>query len=121
MNPASWKPIDIIAIAGSIAIFGMVAWLTSRGSLKPRYSLLWLAAAAALVTVSVWRRGIDVLGDAAGIVYKPALVFLGACVFLMLILLHMSVVVSRLTDRTRRLAQELALLRGELERRSDRG
>ena len=121
MNPESWKPIDVIAIAGSLAILGTVISLTTRGSLKPRHALLWLTAAVALVTVSVWRQGIDVIGEALGIAYKPALVFLGACVFLMLILLHMSVVVSRLTERTRRLAQEVALLRGELERRGDGG
>ena len=109
--------IDVTAIAGSVLIFGTVVLLTATGRLKPRYALLWLAASAALVTVSVWRDSIDLVGDAFGIVYKPALLFLGAIVFLILILLHMSVVVSRLTDRTRRLAQETALLRAALEGR----
>lgn len=120
MNPDAWKPIDVVAILGSVAILATVAALTARGTLKPRYALLWLAAALVLVTFSLWRDGIDVVGDALGIAYKPALVFLGADLFLMLILLHMSIVVSRMTERSRRLAQELALLRGELERRAGR-
>jgi hypothetical protein len=110
------QPIDLVAIAGSLIILGAVIALAATGRLKPRYALLWLAAASCLVLVSVWRDLIDIVGDAFGIVYKPALLFLGAIVFLMLILLHMSVVVSRLTERSRRLAQELALLRSELER-----
>jgi hypothetical protein len=109
--------IDVVSIAGSLGILGAVVALAATGRLKPRYALLWLAAAGALVAVSVWRPAIDLLGDLFGIHYKPALLFLGADVFLMLILLHMSVVVSRLTERTRLLAQELALLRSaELER-----
>ena len=109
--------IDIVAIAGSLGILATVVLLAASGRLKPRYALLWLVASAALVTVSVWRGSIDVVGDLFGIKYKPALVFLGADVFLMLILLHVSVVVSRLTERTRVLAQELALLRSSLDER----
>jgi hypothetical protein len=110
--------IDVVAIAGSLAILGTVLGLTAGGRLKPRYALLWLTAAGALVVVSVWRESIDLVGEAFGIAYKPALIFLGADVFLMLILLHLSVVVSRLTDRARALAQEVAILRQEV---SDRG
>ena len=109
------QPIDVVAIAGSLLILGAVVALAATGRLKPRYALLWLAAAGSLVLVSVWRDLIDIVGDAFGIAYKPALLFLGAIVFLMLILLHMSVVVSRLTERSRRLAQEMALLRSELD------
>ena len=105
--------VDWVGIGGSLAILGTVAGLTSAGRLKPRYALLWLLAAAALVLFSVWRDGIDVVARAFGVAYAPAVIFLGAIVFLFLILLHMCVVVSRLTDRTQRLAQEVALLRSE--------
>lgn len=113
--------IDVVAIVGSLGILGTVVMLAASGRLKPRYALLWLAASGALVTVSLWRGSIEVLGDLFGVKYKPALLFLGADVFLMLILLHVSVVVSRLTERTRALAQELALLRSALEDRGGPG
>lgn len=113
--------IDAISIAGSLAILGAVVWLTATGRLKPRYSLLWIAAAGLLVAVSVWRDLIDIAGQAFGIAYRPALVFLAADVFLMLILLHMSIVVSRLSDRTRRLSQEIALLRDRLGETAEAG
>lgn len=110
------KPIDYVAIAGSTAILGTVLALVATGRLKPRYALLWLVASGGLVVFSVFRGLIDRTGELFGIAYKPALIFLAADVFLMLILLHMCVVVSRLTDRTRRLAQDMAALRAELER-----
>lgn len=112
--------IDIVALAGSLAILGVVLWLTTTARLKPRYALLWFAASAALVAVSAFRRVlIDDAGKAFGIAYPPALLFLAADIFLMTILLHMSVVVSRLTERTRRLAEELAVLRGRIDERAE--
>lgn len=107
--------VDWAGILGSLGILGTVVALTATGRLKPRYSLLWLASAAGLVVFSVWREGIDVVARWFGVVYAPAVIFLGAIVLLMLILLHVCVVVSRLTDRTRRLAQDVALLRAELD------
>lgn len=108
-----------VSVAGSLAILATVVWLTASGRLKPRYALLWLLASVALVVVSAWHEVIDVVGAAFGVDYKPSLLFLGVDVFLMVILLHMSVVVSRLTDRTRRLSQEIALLRERAEGRRE--
>ncbi len=107
--------IDFVAIGGSVLILAGVLWLITSGRLKPRYALLWLATACALLGVSIWRESIDLLGEVFGIAYKPALVFLAIDVFLMLILLHMSVVVSRMTDSIRTLAQDAALLRQQVE------
>ena len=108
--------IDVVSVAGSLVILGTVLWLTATARLKPRYALLWIAASAGLLAVSLFRKTlIDGVGEAFGIAYKPALLFLAADVFLMAILLHMSVVVSRLTERTRVLAEELAVLRGCLD------
>ena len=109
------QTIDFAAIAGSMLILGTVLGLVARGRLKPRYALLWTACASSLVLVSVWRESIDQLGEFFGVVYKPALLFLGTDIFLILILLHQSVVTSGLSDRIRDLAQEVALLKEERE------
>lgn len=106
--------IDFVAIGGSLGVLSLVVALTVRRRLKPRYALLWLAAATALVGVSVWRDAIDLLGAALGIDYKPVVVFLGIDLFVLLVLLHLSLVASRVTDQVRTLAQEVALLRHAL-------
>jgi hypothetical protein len=113
MADEGMQVIDWVAIVGSGLILAGVCTLIARGRLKPRYALLWLGASLFLVTVSVWRGAIDAAGALMQIAYKPSLLFLAADVFLMMILLHMSVTVSELTDRVRDLAQELALLRGD--------
>lgn len=113
-NPeAGLHLIDYLSIAGSLAIVLLVVLLIVRGRLKPRYALLWLCASCFLLLVSSWRDLIDRAGDLVGVYYKPSLLFLAADVFLMLILLHLSVAVSSLSDQLRRLAQDVALLRTE--------
>ena len=115
VRESGWHLIDYLSLAGSVAIVALVATLIARGRLKPRYALLWLSASGFLVLVSSWRGLIDRAGAWVGIDYKPALLFLASDVCLMLILLHLSVTVSTLSDQVRRLAQDIALLRGERE------
>jgi hypothetical protein len=50
---------------------------------------------------------------AIGIAYPPALLFAGAITLVLLITVHFSWELSRLEERTRRLAEELALARSE--------
>jgi hypothetical protein len=125
--------IDVVSVAGAVGLLGTVVFLTSTARLKPRYALLWLVACVAILAVPLLRYPdpsdpegvrvrrvlIDDLGELFGVAYKPALLFLAADVVLMTLLLHLSVVVSRLTERTRRLAEELAVVRGEVQERRE--
>ena len=57
------------------------------------------------------------ISDWFGIGYPPATFMLLALSFLLVLVLHFSWELSRLEDRTRALAEEYALLRGEIEER----
>ena len=105
------QPVQVAAIAGSLAVLAVVAQLIRKGHLKPRYALLWMACAGALLLVSVWRGVIDEVGALFGVDYKPSLLFLATDGFLILVLLHVCVALSDLTDKVRVLAQEVAILR----------
>lgn len=107
--------IQIASIVGSLLILGLVFQLVRRRRLRERYALLWFATAGALLLFSIWQNLIDILAGWFGVYYAPALLFLVFLVFMSLIALHLTVVVSSLEERTRRLTQDLALLREELE------
>ena len=53
------------------------------------------------------------VSDVLGISYEPAILFLAAIGFLFIVIVHFSYELSRLEDRTRTLAEELALLRAD--------
>ena len=70
-----------------------------------------LAILAVFPDLLVW------ISDLFGIGYPPATFMLLALSFLLVLVLHFSWELSRLEDRTRALAEEYALLRGELDER----
>ena len=107
--------IKLLAVAGSGTLLLLVLELIRRGRLKERYALLWLFSGVVLLILSLSRALLEYLSRKVGIFYPPSLLFLIAFVFLLLITLHFSAVISGLSEKNKRLAQEIALLRQEVE------
>jgi hypothetical protein len=105
----------VFGLGASILAFAFIIELVRQRRLKEEYSLLWLATAAVLLILSVSRPLLDVLASVVGIFYPPSALFLVAMVFVMFILLHFSTVVTRLSQENKETAQQLALLRWQLE------
>ncbi len=108
--------IQILLIVVTIVLLGLVLELVRRRRLLERYALLWVGAAAVLVVLAVWRGLLETLATAVGIYYAPSALFVTAFGFVLILLLHFSLVVSRLTDQNKLLAQHIGLLREELDR-----
>jgi hypothetical protein len=109
--------IKILAVLGSSAVLVAVIELIRRGRLKEKYSLLWLFAGGVLLILSMSRGLLEYIALLFGIFYPPSFLFLLAFLFLLLITLHFSVVVSGLSEKNKKLAQEVALLRQEMAER----
>lgn len=107
--------LKILAIVGSGVVLIVVIELIRQGRLKERYSLLWLLAGGVLLVLSSSRALLESISRLLGIFYPPSFLFLLAFLFLLLITLHFSVVISGLSEKNKQLAQELALLRRELQ------
>jgi len=86
--------------------------LVRRRQLRAKYALLWLSAGAALVVMAASPAMLESVADALGVDYAPSAFFMGAIAFLFLIVIHFSWELSRLEERTRVLAEEIAILRG---------
>jgi len=109
------QAIQVVAIAGSIALLITIVELIRRGMLKERYALLWLFSVVVIFVLAIWRKLLDKVALWLGIAYPPSLLFLVAFLFLLLIILHFSVVISNLSERNKTLAQNLALLKAQLD------
>jgi hypothetical protein len=108
--------LQIVAILASAGLFVILLELVRRRRLLERYALLWLLSALVLLGLSVWGGLLEQLADLIGVAYPPNALFLVAFGFVMILLLHFSLAVSRLTDQTKVLAQRLALLEERLGR-----
>jgi len=105
----------IFGLIAGIGTFIFVLELVRRRRLKEEYSLLWLATAAVLIILSLSRPTLDTIASTVGIIYPPSALFLVAMVFVLFILLHYSVVLTRLTQENKENAQQLALMRFQIE------
>ena len=102
--------VQIVAVIASGALLIGVLELVRRRRMLERYALLWLFSAVVLLGLAVWRGALNVIAHAIGVIYPPNAIFVVAFGFVLFLLLHFSLAVSRLTDQTKVLAQRLALL-----------
>ena len=107
--------VQIVSIIVMTGLFGVVFELVRQRRLMERYALLWLLSAATLLTLAVWRDLLDVFAGAIGVFYAPSAIFAVALGFVLMLLLHFSLVISRLTDQTKVLAQRVGMMQQELD------
>ena len=109
-----------VSIAGSVAsilLILVVLELIRSRRLRERYALLWLATGVVLLVLSAWRDGLNTVAGWLGVTgYPPAVLFAVATLFVLLVLLHYSTVISKLTDENVELAQRIALLEERVRR-----
>jgi hypothetical protein len=112
----------VVSIAGAVAsvlLIAVIIELIRSHKLRERYALLWLVTGLVLLVFSVWRGGLNTVADWAGVTgYPPAVLFALGLLFVIVVLLHYSTVISKLSDQNTILAQRVALLEAELQERA---
>ena len=113
---------SIVASVVSILLLLVVFELIRSRRLRERYALLWLATGVVLVVLSAWRGGLNTIARWFGVsTYPPAVLFAVGLLFVILVLLHYSTVISRLVDQNTTLAQRLALLESRVDESATSG
>jgi hypothetical protein len=108
MTPVS---ISIAASIASLLLLLVVLELIRGRRLKERYALLWLVTGTFLLVLSIWRGALNTIAGWLGVSgYPPAILFAAAILFIIVVLLHYSTVLSKLADQNTLLAQRIALL-----------
>ena len=83
--------------------------------IKEEFAILWLFFGGVFLFLSVWRGSIEVIVRILGIAYAPAAIFLILIIAIISILIHLSLITSRLTDQAKVMIQELGLLKMEMD------
>jgi hypothetical protein len=106
----------VIVLVAALLLVGVID-LVRRRRLLERYALLWLLSSVVLLGLAFWRGALDKIAEALGVAYPPNALFIVAFGFVLWLLLHFSVAISRLSDQSKILAQRLALLEERVRRR----
>lgn len=109
------EPYQVVAVAASAAATLLVVELIRRRRIQHVLWLPWLGAALVPAVLGAWIRPWAALAHLLGILYEPLLLVALASLLAFAMLLYLTVVVSSLIQKNLRLAQELALLRIQLE------
>ncbi|NWF93013.1 MAG: DUF2304 domain-containing protein [Syntrophaceae bacterium] len=106
--------VQLVIGALSVILFFLTFELIRKGRLREEYSILWLFTGIAIFLLTLWPEFFlsQFFSRVTGIFYLSAIVLV-AFFFLLLIVFHFSVVISKLTSQNKEMAQRYALL--ELE------
>ena len=105
----------IFAVVASFLIMAVVVELVRRRKLREEYSWLWLLTGAVIVALVIWYDLLVAVTHLIGAIAPTTTLFIFGLLFLMLISLHYSIQISKLSFQMKEMAQQLALLRGRVE------
>ena len=108
------------AIIVAVLLILLIVELIRRRKLREEYALVWLAVGIGIVLL-VWQYGIlERVTHLIGAVMPTTTLFLFAFFFLLVMAMHFSIKLSKLTGQIKDLTQEIGILRSELESRRGR-
>jgi len=105
--------VTVLSICASTALLLYILEMVRRRRLREEYSILWLAGSVVILVLSIKQDWLISIAHVAGIAYPPSFLFLVGILFVMLILIHFSIAISKLHQMNKKIVQELALLKHE--------
>ncbi|MDL5486586.1 DUF2304 domain-containing protein [Microbacterium wangruii] len=105
----------IIGILLASVIIGVVMWLLITRALREKYAVLWLAIGVLVLILGLFPGLLATVARWLGVALPSNLIFGLAILLLLGVALHLSWELSRAEDEIRRVAEESALLRADLE------
>ena len=109
------SPLRVLLITTAVLASALLVRLLRREHLREKYAALWLLLLPVVMVLAIFPPIIDFLAALVGISEPPNLLFFLGSVFLLALSVRLSVEISTLEDETRSIAEEVAILRSEIE------
>jgi hypothetical protein len=107
--------VHIIALVSALATLTVIVELSRRRQLREKYAVVWLGVGLVMVVFAIAPGLFNRLAHAMGVINPPDLLTVLAALFLLVVCVHMSWELGRMDDKARILAEEVALLRNDLD------
>jgi hypothetical protein len=109
----------ILGFVGSVTTLLLLFELLRRRRLREKYAVFWVIVALLTLVVAIFPSTLMAVADMVGVSVPSNLLFFVASMVLLGVSIHHSYELGRLEERTRTLAEEIGLMRLELEARKD--
>jgi hypothetical protein len=100
----------IVAIVLAVGFLAVVFELVRRHYLQERYSVIWVITGATMLVGAAVGGSLEALARITGIQDTSIALLCLLIFFLLVMVLHLTTAVSRLSEQNTRLAQEIAML-----------
>jgi hypothetical protein len=111
---------NILGVIASLIFLGYVLYLIRKGKLKEEYSYLWVAVCILMIVVSIFPIILIFFRNIFGFSFIENVLYFFSLLFLLLFSIQMTVLVSRLSNENKVLAQKIAILEEKLEQFSNK-
>jgi hypothetical protein len=115
LNAPESGAVRLVAIATSVALAALVLFLVRRRTLRAEYTPIWMGVAFGLLVIALNLDLLRILTRLLGAWTMSSTIFFLGQFFLLAICLNYAVRLSQSGTQIRLLAQELALLRRQIE------
>ncbi|GBE06044.1 hypothetical protein BMS3Abin10_01686 [bacterium BMS3Abin10] len=109
----------IFAVLTSSAVFIFILELLRRRRLKEEYSWLWILTGITMIIMVIWYTPLVIISKLIGAVSPVTTLFIFAILFLLVLSIHYSIIISRLTHQVKDLTQEMSILKSEIKETID--
>jgi hypothetical protein len=103
--------LNLVAIIGSIILLLIILELVRRKYLRERYALIWIVTGSLFFLLSIRVQFLYRISSFLGFTVPSNTLFFFGILFLLSIVLGLSVITSRLTEKNKVLTQEVVLLK----------
>lgn len=111
---------QIVAVTIAFLILFTILELIRRRKLREEYSWLWLVIGFIIVLLALWYDLLVKITALIGATIPISTLFFFAIILLLLISLQFSIIISKLTNQVKDLAQEISILKSEIDSIEDR-
>ena len=101
---------SILSISLLVISISTIAWALRTGAVSEKYSLLWVLSAVVILVLSLFPKTLDWAADKLDVAIPSNLLFLFGLVALLVVVVTLSLDLSRQGKQIRRLAEEIAIL-----------
>lgn len=106
---------NIAAFLLALAIVALVVEMLRRRKLREKYAVLWLVVGVATLVLAAFPMLLNIVAEFVGVQLPSNLLFIMSILMLLGVCLHLSWEISVVEDETRTLAEEVAILRSQVE------
>ena len=104
------SPVLTLGVVGAVATLVVLFEMLRRQRLREKYALIWVVVALSTVLLVAFPGLLTRASELVGVQVPANLLFFAASMLLLLLSIQFSYEIGRLEDRTRTLAEEVALL-----------